>query len=112
MLELEVARETILASLPAATPEVVPLDSAPGRVLLDTISSPLALPSFDNSGMDGYAVRAEDLSGVTAEKPARLRLVGRIAAGQIFSGAFEAGQAVRIFTGSPIPSGADAVVMQ
>jgi molybdopterin molybdotransferase len=70
------------------------------------------LPPFDNSAMDGYAVRAADVAEARPEAPVRLRLLGRVAAGQTFTGELRAGGCVRVFTGSPLPRGADAVVMQ
>jgi molybdopterin molybdotransferase len=70
------------------------------------------LPLFDNSAMDGYAARSEDLKGATPQRPVQLRLSGRVAAGQTFAGEVKAGSCVRLFTGSPLPRGADTVVMQ
>ena len=62
--------------------------------------------------MDGYAVRAADVASAKPASPARLRLAGRVAAGEVFAGEVAAGTCVRLFTGSPLPPGADAVVMQ
>ena len=112
MLEYEEALACILAVIPPVQPERVPILRAHQRILAEEILAPLDLPPFDNSAMDGYAVRAEDLAGATAESPVPLRLCGRIAAGDVFTGALAAGTCARIFTGSPIPAGADAVVMQ
>ncbi len=112
MLELEDAVARILAAMPAPVVETVPLSEADGRVLAEVLIAPGALPPFDNSSMDGYAVRAEDVASAKAEAPTRLRLSGRVPAGQSFSGELEAGACIRIFTGSPLPAGADAVVMQ
>jgi len=112
VLELEDALARILAPLPAAVSERVPLRDAAGRVLAETISSPIDLPPFDNSAMDGYAVRAADVAGATSDAPAGLRLAGRIPAGENFRGELAPGESVRLFTGSPLPRGADAVVMQ
>ncbi len=91
--------------------QIVPLENAFGRVLAKTLFAPLPLPPFDNSGMDGYALRARDLS---ADGPTTLRVTGRVAAGDDASLAGEVGpgQAFRIFTGAGIPNGADAVIMQ
>jgi molybdopterin molybdotransferase len=88
------------------------LRDAAGRVLTLTISSPIDLPPFDNSAMDGYAVRAVDVAFAKSEAPVSLRLRGRIPAGDNFSGELATGDCVRLFTGSPVPRGADAVVMQ
>ena len=112
MLEYEEAVKRILAAVPPALPESVPIAQACGRILSDKILSPGDVPPFDNSAMDGYAVRAGDVAGARAEAPIKLRLLGRVAAGQTFSGELMQGGCVRLFTGSPLPRGADAVVMQ
>jgi molybdopterin molybdotransferase len=112
MLELEEALARILALVPAPVAERAPLCSASGRVLAGTILSPIHLPAFDNSAMDGYAVRAGDVTRANTESPVRLRLCGRLAAGETFSGEVPSGACARLFTGSPLPGGADAVVMQ
>jgi len=112
MLELEEALARILAVLPAPESEAIPLGAAHGRILLDQVSAAAHLPAFDNSSVDGYAVRAADVAGADPAAPVRLRLVGRIPAGETFSGELAAGTCVRLFTGSPLPGGADAVVMQ
>jgi len=112
MIELEEARQRILAAVPNPQTERIPPAEGLQRVLLERILAPLDVPPFDNSAMDGYAVRAEDVVNAKAEHPAALRLRGRIAAGQTFSGELKARECVRLFTGSPLPPGADAVVMQ
>src|ERR1700716_1340516 len=112
MLEYEAGLAQILATIPAAQPERIPLAQAHRRILTERIFSPLDLPPFDNSAMDGYAVRAKDVQGAAPDSPKQLRLRGKVAAGESFAGALEAGDCVRIFTGSPLPPGADAVVMQ
>jgi molybdopterin molybdotransferase len=90
------------ARLPA---ERVPLDEALGRVLAEEVFADTDLPPFDRAQMDGYAVRSEDLKAA----PARLRVVGEAAAGSGWRGRVEKGEAVRIMTGAPLPSGADSV---
>ena len=112
MLELEEALTRILAALPTPTSETIPLTEAAGRVLAEQVQSPVNLPLFDNSVMDGYAVRAEDLASARPEAPVRLRPAGRVAAGQVFTSEIASGTCVRLFTGSPLPRGANAVVMQ
>ena len=112
MLEYDEALARVLAATPAPTTESVSLNDAPGRVLAEPIRSPIDLPVFDNSSMDGYAVRAADLASANPVSPARLRLGGKVAAGQIFPGEVGPGTCVRLFTGSPLPPGANAVVMQ
>ncbi len=86
-------------------PEEVNLDDALGRLLAEDVSADCDLPPFDRAQMDGYAVRAEDLSN----PPARLRIVGEAAAGRGWRGTLQAGEAVRIMTGAPMPAGADSV---
>jgi molybdopterin molybdotransferase len=88
--------------------ETVGLLEAAGRVLAAPLAATLTQPPFDASAMDGYAVRAVDAATV----PARLQVIGEAAAGHGFSGSIGAGQAVRIFTGAPVPPGADAIVIQ
>lgn len=112
MLELEEALERILGILPEPKKETLQLEAAYGRFLAEEVLAGTDLPHFDNSAMDGYAVRAADTVGATPSTPVRLRQVGRVPAGSSFAGNVTAGEAVRIFTGSPIPAGADAVVMQ
>jgi molybdopterin molybdotransferase len=85
--------------------ESVALEEALGRVLAEDVEADTDLPPFDRAQMDGYAVRSED----TSDAPARLRLVGEAAAGEGWRGQMRAGEAVRIMTGAPLPSGADSV---
>ncbi|MEH8216796.1 molybdopterin molybdotransferase MoeA [Aeromonas veronii] len=87
--------------------EPLPLPEALGRVLASDIASPLAVPPFDNSAMDGYAVRLSDLTSSTP-----LIMAGKAFAGQPYQGEWPAGHCVRIMTGAPVPEGTDAVVMQ
>ncbi|MFL5208666.1 MAG: gephyrin-like molybdotransferase Glp [Microvirga sp.] len=93
----------------AAAVEDVPLIEADGRVLAEDIAAPLDLPPFDNSAVDGYAVRFADLA---AGQETVLAVVGRIAAGAALGGPVPARGAVRIFTGAPLPAGLDTVFMQ
>ncbi|WP_320672149.1 molybdopterin molybdotransferase MoeA [Patulibacter defluvii] len=90
--------------------ERVPIAAAAGRIAAEAVAVPIALPRFDGSAMDGYAVRAADTAGASADAPARLRLVDESRAGRPSDGALAAGQAMRISTGARIPAGADAVV--
>jgi len=112
MLEFEEALARVLAAAPQPTSESVSLHDAAGRVLTEPLRAPVDLPIFDNSSMDGYAVRATDVRSATPTSPVGLRLAGKVAAGQVFPGEVSSGTCVRLFTGSPMPSGADAVVMQ
>src|SRR2546427_5411352 len=93
------------APLPA---EATPLSEAHGRVLAADVAALRTQPPADVSAMDGYAVRAADVATV----PARLRLVGEVAAGHPFEGTVGAGEAARIFTGGLLPRGSDTVVIQ
>ena len=112
MLELAEAQQRILSAIRSLPGESVPLSQAHDRILADSVTAPISLPAFDNSAMDGYALRAADVSTASATHPALLKCVGAIPAGSVFVGSVQPGTCVRIFTGSPLPAGADAVVMQ
>lgn len=112
MLELEEARSRLLSAIGPLSTETVPIGRAAFRVSARAVDAAVELPAFDNSAMDGYAVRSADVAAAKAESPVTLSLAGKIAAGQSASGEVRAGQCVRIFTGSVLPAGADAVVMQ
>jgi molybdopterin molybdotransferase len=112
MLELEEALQRILAATSAARTELIPVSESDGRFLTETVHSSLDLPPFDNSSMDGYAVRTADVAGATMQAPVLLRLAGKVAAGESFPNELAPGTCVRIFTGSPVPRGSDGVVMQ
>ena len=112
MISLEEAKERILAFLTPLPVEQLPLFTAAGRYCAAHLHSTIDLPRFDNSAMDGYAVRCDDLKTATASNPVELKLIGRIAAGETFAGTIPPGTSLRIFTGSVLPPGADAVVMQ
>jgi len=111
MLEFEEALARVLAAAPQPTSESVSLNKAAGRVLTAPIRSPIDLPIFDNSSMDGYAVRAIDVSSATPASPVGLRVAGKVAAGQVFPAEVSSGSCVRLFTGSLLPPGTDAVVL-
>jgi molybdopterin molybdotransferase len=95
--------------VPVSGRETVTLREAAGRVLADDIVATVNVPPFDNSAVDGYAVCAADLS---SEREMRLTIVDRVAAGHAATHALKAGEAIRIFTGAPMPAGADTVFMQ
>ena len=106
------ARVTWFASIPfAVQPETMPTSEALGRVTAAPLRSPMALPAFPRSAMDGYAVRAEDTLGASEGLPAYLTVVGEVPMGQAASVEVGAGQTAVVHTGGMIPSGADAVVM-
>src|SRR5664279_1562594 len=88
----------------------VNLQDAHGCVLAEDIVAVRPLPGFDNSSMDGYAVRQVDVAGATAEQPVVLPVIGDIAAGSSGVYAVNVGLSARIMTGAPIPAGADAVI--
>jgi molybdopterin molybdotransferase len=94
---------------PVRQAETVALQQADGRILASGISAPLPLPPFTNSAVDGYAVRSRDLP---REAETAFAVTGRVQAGAVASEVLQAGQAVRIFTGAPMPDGADTVFMQ
>ncbi|GHH80160.1 molybdopterin molybdenumtransferase MoeA [Streptomyces sulfonofaciens] len=102
--------EDILATVRPLDPIELHLLDAQGCVLVEDIAVPLSLPPFDNSSMDGYAVRTVDVSGAGEEFPAVLTVIGDVAAGQAQQPTVGPGQAARIMTGAPVPPGADAVV--
>jgi molybdopterin molybdotransferase len=90
----------------------VPLDDALGSVLADDVVSPLDVPAWTNSAMDGYATRGTDVRGATRADPVRLRVIETIPAGHFPTRAIGPGECTRIFTGAPLPDGADTVVRQ
>ncbi|QQK51846.1 molybdopterin molybdotransferase MoeA [Mycobacterium avium subsp. paratuberculosis] len=103
--------QRVVAGLIRARPPVaVPLAQAQGLVLADDVVAGLALPVFDNSAMDGYAVRAEDTAGATPERPVVLPVAEDIPAGRTDELTLQPGTAHRIMTGAPVPAGAAAVV--
>jgi molybdopterin molybdotransferase len=111
LLPVEAALERVLAAIPGPLPsERVPVVDALGRVLAAPVVAVTDLPPWDNSAMDGYAVRAADLAGATEDDPVRLVVAGEVAAGAAPDRAVPAGRAIRIATGAPLPPGADAVV--
>ena len=108
LLSVETARQRMLAETTATSIESVKLLAADGRTLAAALRAERTQPPFDVSAMDGYAVRAADITTL----PAQLDVIGESAAGHGFHEAIESGQAVRIFTGAPVPEGADAVIIQ
>lgn len=110
MISVEIARKRILEHFYSLPSESVPLLESRGQVLFQDIHSEFDIPPADNTAMDGYAVRAQDTAGATANSPRNLRVIGHLPAGMVFDGSLAEGEAVRIMTGAPIPRGADAVV--
>lgn len=105
MLTVEQARAAMLEAVRTLDDEDVALDEALGRTLAANIVARGSQPPFNASAMDGWALRA-------ADAPGALRIIGESAAGKGFAGAVRAGEAVRIFTGAPVPAGADMVIIQ
>ena len=90
--------------------ETIATADALGRVLAEPVRSQTALPPWDNSAMDGYAIRASDTEGASEDDPRRLAVIGDLGAGVAPTTAVVQGMAIRIATGAPVPRGADAVV--
>ena len=102
--------EDILGAIRPLDPIELQLPDAQGCVLVEDVTVPVALPPFDNSSMDGYAVRTADVAGASEEFPAVLTVIGDVAAGSGGLPTVGPGEAARIMTGAPLPPGAEAVV--
>jgi molybdopterin molybdotransferase len=100
----------ILATITPLTPTELGLNDIGGLVLAEDVSAVSALPSFDNSGMDGYAVRVDDVAAATEEKPVTLPVTTEVAAGDTGAYELQPGTAIKIMTGAMLPHGAEAVV--
>ena len=111
-LSVDEAQQTILDVTPVLAAETVAVRDALGRVLADPVRSARTLPPADVSAMDGYALRRADVAGASAERPGQLPVVYEVAAGAQADRPLESGEAARIFTGAPVPPGADVVVRQ
>ena len=110
LMNVDHAVARILDAIQPLGTERVALLDALGRVLAEPLVADLSLPPFANSSMDGFAVRAADLTAASAAQPVTLRVVADIPAGAAPTQAISAGEAARIMTGAPLPPGADAVV--
>ncbi len=110
LMSVKEAQEKILAQFSTVSVETVPLAQAHGRVLAQQVAAKEDFPLFDNSSMDGYAVRAVDVQGASTDAPVRLQVTADIPAGSFPEIKLEKGQTARIMTGAPLPQGADAVV--
>jgi len=110
VLSVEEALARILETVRVLEPERVGLLGAAGRVLAEPVTADRDIPPLTNAAMDGYAVRGADVAHAAEGDPARLQVVGEVAAGQVSPLAVEPGTAVRIMTGAPVPTGADTVV--
>lgn len=110
LISIGEAKALVLAEAAPLSVESLPLALVLGMVLAQEIVARHHVPPFDNSAMDGFAVRAEDTAAATADEPVCLEIVETIAAGDVSAVTISAGQAARIMTGAPLPQGADAVV--
>ena len=110
MLTHREALQRVLDSVATGPATRAPLDETLGLVAPPDVTCPGPMPPFDNSGMDGFAVRAADVAGATAQTPVRLRVLEDLPAGRVAQSAVVPGTALRIMTGAPLPAGADAVV--
>ncbi|MEQ8252929.1 MAG: molybdopterin molybdotransferase MoeA [Oceanibaculum nanhaiense] len=108
MIPVEEALAKILAALTPLGAEEISVEAALGRVLAEDVAARVTQPPKPVSAMDGYAVKAVDVASV----PATLTVIGEAPAGRGYQGMVESGQAVRIFTGAPLPDGADSIVIQ
>ena len=108
LLSVDEALQRILDGVTPTDPELVAIEQARGRVLAEPLRALVTQPPFNSSAMDGYAVRAADV----ADLPAVLTVIGEAAAGHPFASSVGKDQAVRIFTGAPVPEGATAIVIQ
>ena len=109
-ISVEEALTILRQHVPGLEPEQLPLAKALGRTLAQNLKSPVDHPTLDNSALDGYACRAADTVSATPENPVTLRVVGDIPAGSVFDGEVRQGEAVGIYTGAPVPEGADAII--
>ena len=107
---VEAYQAAILSAITPLASTSLELSAAEGCVLAEDVTAAVALPSFDNSSMDGYAVHAADVAGASQESPTTLPVTGEIAAGDIGAYRLAPGTAIRIMTGAQLPAGADAVV--
>ena len=112
MIGVHEAIERIVAGVPVLDSEEVPLGDALDRVLAQDVDSPITLPARTNSAMDGFAVRSGDVRGASRQSPRRLRVVDEVQAGRFPTRPIGAGEATRVFTGAPLPDGADGVIRQ
>src|SRR5580704_7246869 len=110
MISADEALRIVLENVVPLGVERVPLLGALGRVLAEEIHSPRDIPGFDNSAMDGYAVRASDIALASESNPVKLKVIETVGAGTMPSRQVEPGTATRTMTGAPIAPGADAIV--
>jgi molybdopterin molybdotransferase len=112
LIDLDEARRIVIESCVPVSSEPVPLARALGLALAEEIQSEVPIPPFDNSAMDGFAVRAADLAGAETRSPVRLTVAGESRAGSPAGRTLGPGEAIRISTGAPVPRGADTILRQ
>ena len=113
MYSVKEAESIILTQIqPRQETEKVSLEAAFGRILAEDISSDLDFPYWDNSAMDGYAVRYEDVKDTNPENPVTLKIIAEIPAGKVPEEIIQPGETARIFTGAMLPAGSDTIIMQ
>ncbi|RTZ70657.1 MAG: hypothetical protein DSZ30_00425 [Aquificaceae bacterium] len=111
LLPFESALKLVLNSVNRTTAlERLPLELAVGRILAEDVKATFNYPIFDNSAMDGFALKSGDTKNATPENPVVLEIAGEISAGEFCENPLEEGKAYKIFTGAPLPPGADAVI--
>src|SRR5271157_6319187 len=110
MISADEALRLVLDNVAPLGVERLSITAALGRVLAQDIRSPRDIPGFDNSAMDGYAVRAADLAKASEANPVKLTVVETVGAGKMPTRRLSAGEAVRTMTGAPIAEGADAII--
>jgi molybdopterin molybdotransferase len=110
MISVDEALEKVLSFVSVLSCEKKPLIDCLGQALAEDIIAPFDVPPFDNSAMDGYAVRSRDIAGASEKAPVFLHVIDEVAAGEISSVRVQPGTAIRIMTGAPLPEGADTVV--
>jgi molybdenum cofactor synthesis domain-containing protein len=111
VIDLAEARRTLLAACPRIEPVLLDSAEADGCVLAADVTAPGNVPPFDNSSVDGYAVRAADTAGASAAAPVLFEVLGSVLAGSVAQRPVEPGQAWKVMTGAPVPAAADAVVL-
>jgi molybdopterin molybdotransferase len=112
MISFEDAQRQVMESIRPLGSEMVPLENLSGRALSNSICTPIDLPGFDSSAMDGYAVKIVDIEQASETNPIRLKVTADIQAGDLPTTTLKAGSAQRVMTGAPIPSGTDAIVIR
>ena len=110
MISVEEARDLVLSHVEPLDAEVVPLLCAVGRVAAADLRSDIDIAPFPNAGMDGFALRAEQIAGATEDAPVELDVIAEVAAGDVYEGGIADGECVRIMTGACMPEAADSVV--